>query len=188
MEFHQTDEGWLTTEVSDRIVAEAQRIRAKRDEKYGNIYEERESDERWVGEVGEICFYKWLQQSEIDDFEWFLENAAGRPDFRVGLSDVGMKTVKRQVPFQTHYTAQVTAEHVEEEPVDHFFFASYEEPESKLWMIGGIEREEFRKNAQYYGAGEEVHPNYTIRPGHEIYNTESEQLYLPLSWIKNIVK
>jgi len=186
MDFQHRDEGWLTTIVGNEIIKRAKQIRAERDQQYGNVYQEEESDERWVGEVGEICFNEWLNKSHIQDSEWILDDAAGRPDFKIGRVSVGMKTVKRQVPFQSHYTAQVTAKHVEEEPVDQFFFASFEAPKNRLWMIGGIERDEFRKEAQYYGPGEQVHPNYTVRPGHEIYNIEQRHLRVPTDWIENL--
>lgn len=51
---------------------EAQEIRKKRDLQYGNIYQEVDSDLRWVGDLGEICFNDWLNENNIQNFTWHL--------------------------------------------------------------------------------------------------------------------
>ena len=63
------------------------------------------------------------------------------------------------------------AKHVDE-PVSHFFFLYYVYPQEEMWLLSGITEEDFTVNAIYYGASEYAHPNYQIRPGHEIYNIE----------------
>ncbi len=156
-------------------------MRAQPDEPYGKIYAEVDTDDRWAGEVGEIGFCTWLRRQELTDFEWILEDVAGRPDFVLGGSTVGVKTVKRKVRMQPHYIAQITARHAHE-PVDYFFFACYEFRRQRLWLLGGIERDLFLRKACYYGRGEWVHAHYQIRPGHEIYNIEVSQLTPPAEW------
>jgi hypothetical protein len=175
---------WVSEPVSDAVVAEAQRIRAERDARYGNIFAEAESDLRWVGEVGEICFDRWLQRQGVER-EWILDHAAGRPDFVIGATAVGVKTVKRGVPMRPDYTAQITAGHARE-PVDQFFFACYEVPRRRLVLLGGIARDRFLAHARYYRAGEKVHASYTVRPGHEIYNIEVRHLTSPAGWLRSI--
>lgn len=169
-------------DVSQEFIDEAIRIREERDKRYGNIYREEHSDLRWVGEVGELCFYGWAQRNTTLPVKWILEEVAGNADFLIGDVSIGMKTVKRNVPIREGYTAQITAKHAEE-PVDHFFFASYEVPRNQLWLLGGIAKADFIQGAKYYGAGAKVHANYVIREGHEIYNIEISKLTPPLLWI-----
>lgn len=86
---------------------------------------------------------------------------------------------------QPGYTAQISARH-SEEPVHYFFFASYEFPRRCLWLLGAIERAAFLANATYFAAGEQVHPDYHIRPGHEIYNISISELTSPATWLSTI--
>jgi hypothetical protein len=178
--------GWLIIDIPAQAEKEAQAIRAERDAVYGNIFLERQSDLRWVGEIGEICFDWWLSRQANLNYRWIKDDAVGRPDFCIEDVAVGVKTVKRKVPVQATYTAQVTAKHAAE-PVAHFFFASYEFTRKKLWLIGGIRRERFLQKARFYKAGEWVHSSYQIRPGHEIYNIQITSLTAPETWLKSLV-
>jgi len=63
---------------------------------------------------------------------------------------------------------------------------TYEIAQRRMWLLGGINREQFLEEARYYGAGEWVHSNYQIRQGHEIYNIEIAKLVSPLSWINSV--
>jgi hypothetical protein len=172
---------WIALNVSDQDIADAQAIRAERDQQYANIYQERTTDERWVGDMGEILFNRWLTDQTIEH-DWIQDKAAGQPDFRLGGTSVDIKTVKRQVPMRPDYTAQITARHAREE-VAYYFFATYIVPRRQLWLLGGISKEAFLANARYYAAGEQVHANYTVRPGHEIYNIEVRHLQAPQDWL-----
>lgn len=161
----------------------AQEIRKKRDEQYGNIYNEEDSDLRWVGDLGEICFNAWLKNNNIQEFSWHLNNAAGKPDFTIGTKRIDVKTVKRIVPPQKNYTAQITARH-KDFPIDELFFCSYEYQKKRMWFLGGISKKEFLEKSIYYQEGDKVHNNYTIRRNHEIYNAEISILQEPTIWIK----
>ena len=176
---------FVLIDVTQDIEAEAQRIRAERDTQYGNIYVEVDSDLRWVGEIGEICFDWWARNHTNLPIQWITDHAAGRPDFLIGRVPIDVKTVKRRVGIRPGYTAQITARHAKE-PVSHFFFASYEFPQRKLWLLGGIEKERFLERATYYQAGDQVHPNYIIRRGHEIYNIDIAELTSPEDWIRSL--
>jgi hypothetical protein len=173
--------------VSEAVIAEAQRIRNIRDSLYGNIYGEEDTDLRWVGEVGEICFDRWLAENCAVGHEWISDQkAAGKPDFLISPSvPVGLKTVKRKVPVRRGFEAQITARHATEE-VDWFFFASYEYLSRQLTLIGGIQKLEFLRLARYFGPGEKVHAHYTIRRGHEIYNLYINHLTGPLRWVNEV--
>lgn len=39
----------------------AKQVRAKRDRQYGTIYTEAATDERWVGDLGEMVFNTWFK-------------------------------------------------------------------------------------------------------------------------------
>ncbi|MEW5288281.1 hypothetical protein ABW286_03645 [Erwinia papayae] len=179
-------QGWISLLIAPEHEERARRMRAERDRQYGNIYTEATTDERWVGDLGEMVFNSWFKHEGIQDFEWVLDDAAGKPDFVTALNvRVGVKTVKRKVPPREDYTAQITARHAEE-PIDQFFFMTYELAKRRMWLLGGISREIFLQQARYYGAGESVHANYKIRPGHEIYNIEIAKLISPKTWIKTV--
>lgn len=176
---------FVIIDVTAADIEAAQQMRAARDQQYRNIYEERDTDMRWVGEIGEICFNRWVREYTALSVEWITDEVAGKPDFLIGGTPIGLKTVKRQVPMQPGYTAQITAHHADE-PVEYFFFASYEYPRQRLWLLGGIARESFLTLARYYPAGAQVHRNYTVRPGHEIYNIEIGKLTAPHAWITSL--
>jgi hypothetical protein len=173
--------------ITSKMIEVAKKIRKSRDEIYGNIYREESSDLRWCGDLGEICFNKWLKMNGVNDFEWILENAAGKSDFDLGNVTIDIKTVKRKFKPRVSYTAQITAKH-KNTPVDELFFMCYEYNtdiggNGKMWLLGGISKGEFIEKSKYYSEGDFVHPNYQIRRGHEIYNAEISALNAPLSWL-----
>ena len=173
--------------VDQASIEQAKAIRARRDARYGNIYRELSTDERWVGDLGEIVLDRWLSAKGAPH-QWLSEDdAAGKHDFELAGIRVGAKTVKRKVPMLPHYTAQVTARHVYE-PVHQFFFMCYEFPRNAMWLLGGIAKEDFLRDAVHYGAGEKVHSNYVIRPGHEIFNIEIRHLQPPAAWLGSMVQ
>lgn len=184
--FRLNRQGWLSILVSPEREDRARETRAQRDRLYGNIYPEEDSDARWVGDLGEMVFNAWLQHEGIQGFEWILNKTAGQPDFVTALNiRIGVKAVKRKVPPREDYTAQITAQHAHE-PTDHFFFMSYELAKRRMWLLGGIPKERFLREARYHKAGEWVHANYRIRAGHEIYNIDIANLVSPKDWIKQV--
>jgi hypothetical protein len=172
----------ITYQVLPSWEERAMDIRQKRDAQYPNIYLEEPTDMRWVGDLGEIVFNHWMKEEGIGGFEWHLDNAAGKPDFTVNGIRIDVKTVKRKVPPEPHYTAQITARHISH-PIDELFFLSYEFLKKKMWLLGGAKMSAFIQFARYYGEGEYVHKDYQIRKGHEIYNGEISLLESPESWI-----
>jgi hypothetical protein len=179
-------EGWISVPVLPRHEERAREIRADRDRQYPNIFAEADTDERWVGDLGELVFNSWFKHEGVEGFAWIRDDAAGKPDFVTARGVcIGAKTVKRKVPPLRDYTAQITARHAEE-PIDQYFFMSYELAKRRMWLLGGIARADFLRDARYYGAGEKVHAHYEIRPGHEIYNLEIARLVSPEDWITSI--
>ncbi|MBV7472969.1 hypothetical protein KW826_04270 [Pseudoxanthomonas sp. PXM05] len=114
------------------------------------------------------------------------DNAAGSADFvsPTGVS-IGVKAVKRQVAPRPGYTAQISAKH-SAEPVDQFFFLTYQIAEKRMWLLGGIDRPRFLQESRYYRAGETVHSRYVIRSGHEIYNIDIDHLVAPALWLQSV--
>lgn len=164
----------------------AKQMRAERDRQYVNIYAEAATDERWVGDLGEIAFNLWFEHKGIQSFKWVRDDAAGQPDFVTALNvRIGVKTVKRKGPPRKDYTAQITASHAQE-PIDQFFFMSYEISKRRMWLLGGIDSKRFLNEARYYGPGEWVHPSYQVRHGHEIYNIGISKLVTPNAWITQV--
>lgn len=179
-------QGWISVIVPTDHEQHAKNMRSERDKQYGNIYTEAQTDERWVGDLGEIAFKSWLKHEGITDFQWIKDDAAGKPDFIIGNNTrIGVKTVKRKVRPRADYTAQITARHTDE-PADFFFFLTYEIKNRCMWLLGGIEQQEFLQQARYYSAGEWVHDKYQVRPGHEIYNIEITKLLPPKDWLAKV--
>ena len=105
-------QGWISLLIAPEHEERAKQMRAERDRQYGNIYAEAATDERWVGDLGEMVFNSWFKHEGIQGFEWVLDDAAGAPDFVTALNiRIGVKTVKRKVPPREDYTAQITARH-----------------------------------------------------------------------------
>jgi hypothetical protein len=177
--------GWIIVDVVPEAIERAKAIRAERDQRYGNIFAEEETDLRWSGDLGEIYFDRWLRHEGILNYQWITDAPAGNADFIIRGVMVGVKTVKRKVEMRKNYTAQVTTKHVNE-PVSHFFFLCYVYSREEMWLLGGITKEHFIANATYHGAGEYVHPNYQIRPGHEIYNIGVPYLNPPKQWLQSL--
>lgn len=171
--------------ASAQDIASAKRLRAERDRVYPNLYRELPGHERWVGDLGEQLFDRWIRALRTD-VEFHDELcAAGRPDFTIGGRTVGVKTVKRTVPMRPGYTAQISTKHAEE-PVDYFFFCSYEAPKQRLWLLGGISVARFMRFARHYGPGEQVHPGYTVPDDHAIYNAPVDILVRPALWLDTL--
>jgi hypothetical protein len=179
------DQKWVQIAVPLAWEEKAQHIRKERDTLYGNIFIEEDSDLRWVGDLGEICFNDWLKNNGFAGFQWHLDNAAGKPDFTVGTTRIDVKTVKRKVAPRPEYTAQITARH-KDHPIDELFFLSYEFQQKKLWLLGGISMAAFLEQATYYGEWDKVHDNYIIRQGHEIHNAPISILTAPDEWLERL--
>jgi hypothetical protein len=177
---------WIYVDATGEQEKMAREIRAERDRRYPNIYAAAQTDERWVGDLGEIIFDAWAAQRRPGLFRWIRDDAAGKPDFVTtnGLR-VGLKTVKRKVAPQPGYTAQITARHADE-PTDDYFFMSYEFGKRRMWLLGGIRQKRFLERARYYGPGERVHANYEIRAGHEIYNISISELVSAEEWLAGL--
>lgn len=158
----------ITFDVSSEVIETAKKIRSERDSKYGNIFEEKESDMRYVGEIGEIIVNNAFKMVSPENTKWHTEDVVKQPDFTFCGRTLDVKTVKRQVPVRPWYKAQITAKHSETK-MDDILFTCYEVPKKQLHILGVMEKNSFLEKAQYYGEGEFVHADYQIRKGHEIY-------------------
>lgn len=178
--------GWISVPIDPRFETKAQKMRAVRDKMYGNIFTEKDTDLRWVGDLGEMVFNSWLAHLRIPGVEWIVDEASGKPDFILdGKHKIGVKTVKRKDAPRPHYAAGMTARHTME-PVDHFFFMTYEHTARKMWLIGGLSRKDFLAQSRHYASGEYVHAKYQIRAGHEINNIDMKALITPDQWLREV--
>ena len=182
-------EGWISVPVAENFELRAKAVRAERDRLYGNIYQEQDTDARWVGDLGEHVFDSWFKHNKIAGYNWIQEDSAGAPDFVTSLGvRIGVKTVKRKVPPRGHYTAQITAQHAQE-PTEQFFFMSYEINRKIMWLLGGVDKQTFLTHAVYHEGGQQggqVHSSYTVREGHKIYNIAISKLMKPMDWLNQM--
>lgn len=177
---------YILLPVHDEDIAAAKRQRIERDALYGNRYRETPGHERWVGDLGELLFERWARQ-QTPDLQYHNElEAAGKADFTLAGRTVGVKTVKRQVGMRPYFTAQVTAAHADKEPVEQFFFCSFEYPKQRIWLLGGATVPRYLRHATYYGPGEKVHAGYTVPLDHSIYNAPVNILVPPDLWIRTL--
>ncbi|WP_018234188.1 hypothetical protein [Thioalkalivibrio thiocyanodenitrificans] len=137
---------------------------------------------RHLGELAEICLVRHIESLGLEVEHLDEDTAAGKPDLLIEGYPVGVKAVKRKGPILSHYSMQITKAHAHE-PVDSFFFCSYEYPLNRLWLVGGISRLRFMREAVFVGEGEAVHSAYRIRPGHSIYNINVMQLIPPRAFL-----
>jgi len=176
--------------VKDDAETVAQTLRARRDKIYGNIFSEAPTDMRWSGELGEMCLDAWLAVVGVPHRMLTDDHGAGKPDCFVREQSVGVKAVKRKVPIIVPrsgeiYSAQISERHVRE-PVQWYFFCSYEFPRRAMWLLGGLEKEVFLNRAKQHKEGDKVHENYTVRKGHEIRNLDIQHLYSAQEWVDRL--
>lgn len=188
------ESGWIVCTVQENEISQAKKIREERDLIYPNLFEPEESDWRWVGDLGEVIFAKFMDKIGVE-YEWIQKEVAGKPDFllikskyyNLNNTSVDIKTVKRRVPYRPDYQAQVHAKH-RTEKVDQFFFLSYEYPKNKMWFIGGLEKELYFEKARYYPTGSKVHKYYSTRQNnHNIYNIDAQYLKRTKDWICSMI-
>lgn len=185
-----TDLDWSIVEIPREVEEAGKAIIAEQDRqarKWGSQHRfwVRNTDWRWVGPVGELGFMLWLERLGVP-YRWNNGGVPGKPDFHIGGHSIDVKTVKRKGGVLPDHTAQITADHVDEE-VDQFFFASYEYTNRRLWLLGGISRSDFRREARYVEAGEAVHKDYTVRSDHAIFNIEVTRLIRPYEWVDTLL-
>ncbi len=179
--------GWLSVPVPLHFEQIAQEIRRERDARFGNIFQVESTDQRWTGDLGEMVFKSWLRHNGVEGFQWITDEVSGQPDFILPRGErIDIKTVKRKGAPQPHYTAGMTTKHMLE-PLDGFFFMTYELAAKRMWLLGGISREAFAARSRHYKAGESVHENYIIRPGHEINNIAMSALETPKQWLRSLI-
>lgn len=167
----------VSFDVSENHIKEALAIRELRDKKFGNYFEVKDKDMRHCGEIGEIILNEQLIQAAGPYYTWHNEGKVNHePDFTLFGRKFDLKTVKRAVSININYEAQVTAKQVHT-PVDDYVFACFEVATRKLHVLGVMSKVKFINQARYFGPGDKVHANYTIREGHEIYNVYIKQLF-----------
>ena len=185
-----TREGWVVADVSEKMIAKANRIRAVRDAELGNTHARRPGDKIWVGDLGEIAFDQWLW-TVAPGSEWIIEEVKGRPDFIVHGFRVDVKTehLNKGHRFQLDYGCSAHRHHVEEPVADYFFFAAYDPVQREMLLVGGVSLERFSEVATYYEAGDVVIPgHWTLAKDHQgLYRCGEGFLKRPLAWLAGLV-
>lgn len=174
---------WWKVQLSEDLETQAKIIRVERDKRYGNIFAIKPTDERWVGDLGEIVFDLYLKSRNIEDYTWIKEDTARKPDFIIFGQRIELKTAKRQVIPQPFYEGGVQESHVNESK-DYFFFNSYEYLKKVMWLVGGIGFQRFKELSTYCPEGTEVHKGFVIRKGAELFNIEFSHLISPDEWLQ----
>lgn len=177
---------FVLRKVDSSQISQARLIRQERDEKYGNLYTESSTDERWVGDLGEIVVNDLLKMCSESGTQWHTSDVTGKPDFSFFDVTFDVKTVKRAVSIKSHYGAQISAKHLSTE-MDYLVFCCYQTKTEELVVLGAIEKEKFKLIARYYGAGDKVHDHYTIREGHEIYAVRISDLIPFRDFVRDII-
>ena len=179
--------GWASFPVDDEIIERAIEIRRSRDKLYKNIFQEKKSDMRHVGEIGEFCFDHFLESYGTGLSKWIVDGkVTNEADFIFANQRIGVKTVKRTVDMKMSYGAQITAKH-KDEPVDYYFFCCYEVHRKRMILLGGIAKSDFLRQAQHYKAGDVMHHSYKIREKHGIYNISVDKLMSPEDFVGSIL-
>lgn len=172
--------GLFVAQVTDGMIAQAQQIRRERDQLYGNRFPVQASDWRWVGDLGEIVFRLWLDSRGVTGYGWITEKPAGKADFVVNRHKIDVKTVKRQVRPQPHYTAQAAGEHLDH--VDWVVFMTYHVARADMWLMGAISSGRMRREGEFYAAGDRVHAHFVARA--DIFNIRFSRLRLLAPWLR----
>ena len=176
-------QGWIVVDVVEEAVRKAKAIRTARSHLYDNP-NSKPSAWFWVGDLGEVYVDRWLRYEGVCDYEWFVNDPVGKPDFQVGPVSVDVKTVKRQRPPHADYSAHVRADQIGHE-FDQYFFCCYSISTNEMWLLGGITRPEFLAQARLYHRGEWVHQHYQVPD--ELYNIGLGCLKRPRDWLLNLV-
>lgn len=175
---------YARTIATEAEIAQAQALRAERDQRYGDHFPGRPSDAKWVGDLGELLAARWFASVGIPA-RWVTEDPTRNPDFILsGGAGVEVKTSKRAGRPLPYWDVGVTAAQIDHPGVDWLLFASYSLATRCLWILGLVEIGEFRRIARRYEAGQAVHSGYTVREGHSILNVRVSQLTPPADWLR----
>ena len=168
---------FITLQASDADVQNAISIRESRDQLYKNIYEEQDSDERWVGDLGEILFDRLMEEQGFV-YNWYNQlEAAKLPDFSIFGFDSDLKVNKRQaliMPHQVHYGCQISAEQAPYCTSRMFIFGNYCIEKKTLQILGAISKQRFMQIAVLRKKGEWVTPKYQLK--HDILDVTVKDL------------
>ena len=172
--------------VPDAAIAHAKQIRAERDRRYANYFEPHETDDRWVGDLGELVARWWLARSRPVDLEALDRgDVHGLPDLVLEGVAIGVKTAVRTVDPRPHYFAPVNAPHIDE-PVAEFLFLSYNVRTCVMWILGGMARARFRELARFYPAGSVVPPAFRVSAPGVWSGVPISALTPPDSWLVGV--
>lgn len=188
MTFQPAENGWLAGEPSKATIGRAMHRMAARDSEARSlgVRSHFESDLRWVGDLGEVAFDRWLRESlGIEPLHSWNGGVDGKPDFEVAGHRVGLKTRYSNVTTRADFYAVVPAQHLDREQEDEWFFANYETRAGRLVLLGGIDKVRFREEARFVDTGEPIGP--TILAKNPVWQLPVDKLEPPVRWFCHVL-
>ena len=175
---------WVRIEATEKMIDFAKKLREQRDTECAhNVFERQDSDWPWVGELGECAVQKWIREHGTPH-QWLRVKPIGQPDFNICGETVDVKCSKRKDAFKPHYEVGITGHHADAHHAETLLFSGFEIPTNTIVILGVMAHDDFLAGARYFGPGEEVHPNFTVREGSNLYNVHIAQLSPPLRWLE----
>lgn len=151
---------YYETTVGGRLIEQAQTIRRFRDKHAENAFPAEEPDLRWVGDLGELVFAKWLKAQGIP----FTMNGGidTLPDFVVGTKTLALKT-------RPNRPDALCAKRHAERDVEMLVFASYATMQRRWKLLGAIPPAELRSTAELRPAKTADGKPYFLLPAAQLY-------------------
>ena len=147
-----------TLVASDETIEKAKMVRQQRMREFdssSNYIIDKPTDKRWVGDLGEFGFARWLSDHNVD-YQWITEGVGHAPDYIInGCIRLDLKTCPRPTPVkQDWYCVEIGAHNlVPEKAKDWYFFASFQIAEKRLWLLGGMRHQNVLDTARFYPCG-----------------------------------
>jgi len=142
-----------TVRFTEQDVEEAKERRKLKDTFVrGNRFD---SDNRWIGYLGEVAFKGWLDKMTVDYTWWNKERAADIQDFSVtGGLEIDVKTLSSTKYFpKSHHGCQVAVKQLDNEGVDTFVFCTFILDSYEMVVKGWVSKEEFMEKSELKQAG-----------------------------------
>lgn len=186
--FSVANTGFMGLALNDMAVTRAKWEFAQNEERYRSErpeYVRADGDMPWIGMLGEMVFAAFLNWAKVDDWRRADGDARTSPDFWVNGWAIDCKTSKCSRPLKTTDLRGFTNRQLAR-PKDQYFFLTYEHKANRMWLLGGIGRETFKRKATFWRAGTSPHDGWLIRPGQECNLLPVGDLVRPLDWLREL--
>lgn len=167
-----------TVEFNDDEIADAVKRRSSKDKYVGK--NKFESGQRWMGYLGEVAYRRFLDSfGHIDYIYHNIANGKDSHDFTVDGKNgkelrVDVKTTVRRRPPKDNDKAVVPEEQIDN-PYNYLVFISYDPIEKVAYILGGMNKHNFKMTAEYMQEGQ-IDPVNNFKAIHSMYRTEVKKL------------